>query len=52
MFFSVIVPIFNTKVEYLEKCLQMINDQICQDFECLIINDGSTEQDVITHLKQ
>lgn len=39
---SIIVPIYNV-VEYLEKCVQSIFNQTFQDFELLLIDDGSTD---------
>lgn len=40
--FSIIVPIFNVE-SYLNECLTSIRQQIYPDFECLLINDGSTD---------
>jgi glycosyltransferase involved in cell wall biosynthesis len=45
--FSVIIPIFNTPVSYLEKCLTAIEQQIYQEFECILINDCSTNKQTI-----
>lgn len=39
---SVIVPVYNTE-KYLKKCLESIIHQTYQDFEIVIINDGSTD---------
>lgn len=39
---SVIVPIYNTK-DYLEVCLESILSQDFQDFELILIDDGSTD---------
>ena len=39
---SVIVPVYNTE-KYLKKCLDSIVKQIYQDFEVIIVNDGSTD---------
>jgi len=39
---SVIVPVYNTK-KYLKKCLDSIIKQTYQDFEIIIVNDGSTD---------
>lgn len=40
---SVIVPVYNCEL-YLEQCLGSIVGQRCQDFEVLLINDGSTDR--------
>jgi glycosyltransferase involved in cell wall biosynthesis len=42
MRFSIIVPVYNVQ-DYLEKCLQSLLNQSFEDFEILIINDGSTD---------
>lgn len=39
---SIIVPIFNAE-KYLHQCLDSILSQSYENFECLLINDGSTD---------
>lgn len=39
---SVIVPVYNTE-KYIEKCLQSIINQTIQDFEIIVVDDGSTD---------
>lgn len=39
---SVIIPVYNVE-NYLEKCLQSILEQSFNDYEIIIINDGSTD---------
>lgn len=39
---SIIVPVFNVK-QYLPKCINSILQQTFQDFELLLIDDGSTD---------
>lgn len=39
---SVIVPVFN-KAKYLEKALETIVNQTFQDFECILVDDGSDD---------
>lgn len=39
---SVVVPVYNTE-KYLKKCLESIIKQTYQDFEVIIVNDGSTD---------
>lgn len=41
--YSIIVPVYNAE-EYLEKCLNSILKQTNQDFEVIVINDGSTDK--------
>ncbi|MDO4499722.1 MAG: glycosyltransferase family 2 protein [Erysipelotrichaceae bacterium] len=42
---SVIVPIYNVE-KYVEKCLKSIQGQSLNDFECLVINDGTKDNSV------
>ena len=43
MFFSVLVPVYNTS-EYLRECLDSIVSQTFQDFELVLLDDGSTDE--------
>jgi glycosyltransferase involved in cell wall biosynthesis len=49
--FSVIIPIFNIDIIYLKQCLDSVYKQTYQDFECLLVNDCSTNLDTITFLQ-
>ena len=40
--FSIIVPIYNAE-RYLYECFRSIQVQICQDFEVILVDDGSTD---------
>jgi glycosyltransferase involved in cell wall biosynthesis len=40
---SLIIPVYNTQ-SYLEACFESIKAQRYQDFEVILINDGSTDQ--------
>lgn len=40
--FSIIVPLYN-KEQYLEACLKSLQEQTEQSWECIIVNDGSTD---------
>lgn len=39
---SIIVPCYN-QAQYLDECLQSVLDQTYKDWECIIVNDGSTD---------
>lgn len=39
---SIIVPCYN-QAEYLGECLQSVLDQTFQDWECIVVNDGSSD---------
>ena len=39
---SIIVPIYNVE-PYLAKCIDSILEQTYKDFECILVNDGSTD---------
>lgn len=40
--FSVIVPVYNVE-KYISKCLDSILGQSCDDFEIIVVNDGSPD---------
>ena len=40
--FSIIVPVYNTE-KYLNRCLESIEKQTLDDYEVIIVNDGSTD---------
>lgn len=42
MRFSVIVPVYNVK-DYLPECMDSLLRQACQDFEIILVDDGSTD---------
>lgn len=47
---SIIIPVYNTG-DILNKCLQSLLSQIYVDWECIIIDDCSTDKNTITILK-
>ena len=40
---SVIVPCYNQSI-YMDECLQSVLDQTYQNWECIIVNDGTITQ--------
>lgn len=40
--FSILIPVYN-KEKFVDKCLQSIINQSYKNFECIIIDDGSTD---------
>lgn len=43
---SVLLPVYNTPEPYLRECIESILNQSLADFELLIINDASTDENV------
>lgn len=39
---SIVVPIYNVE-NYLRECLDSIKNQTYKNFECIMVNDGSTD---------
>lgn len=46
MTFSIVVPIYNVE-KYLERCIDSILAQTFQDYELLLVNDGSTDNSAV-----
>ena len=44
MLFSVILPVYNTNIGMLERCLKSVYEQTFQNYELIIIDDGSNEK--------
>lgn len=40
--FSIIIPVYNVE-PYLRKCLDSVFNQTCRDWECICVDDGSTD---------
>lgn len=41
--YSIIVPVFNSEL-YLDACLESISNQKLQNYEVLLVDDGSTDK--------
>ena len=39
---SIIIPVYNTE-KYLRRCIDSVLHSACDDFEILLVNDGSTD---------
>ena len=42
--FSIIIPVYNTQIPFLKDCFQSIKDQSYNNYEVIIIDDGSNEE--------
>ncbi|MBR4880374.1 MAG: glycosyltransferase family 2 protein, partial [Clostridia bacterium] len=42
MLISVIIPVYNVK-EYIEKCVESVIDPVFDDYEIILVDDGSTD---------
>ncbi len=40
--FSILIPVYNSAL-YIEQCIKSIKNQSYKNFECIIVNDGSTD---------
>ena len=49
---SILVPVYNPPLPFLEECLQSVLNQEARNWELVITNDGSTNQAVNTYLNQ
>jgi glycosyltransferase involved in cell wall biosynthesis len=48
---SVLIPVYNTKPEYLDECLKSVyNQNLSVDYEVIIINNESTDKDTNSYL--
>lgn len=42
-FISIIIPVYNVE-SYIEKCLNSVLEQSYKEFECILVDDGSTDK--------
>lgn len=50
--FSIVVPVYNTPSEWLDKCVSSVIQQTFPGWECLLSDDGSTNQETIKTLSK
>ena len=41
---SIIIPVYNTPIEYIQECVDSIDLQTFKDYEVIIVNDGSNDE--------
>lgn len=41
--FSIIIPVYNVQM-YLEQCIRSVSEQTYEDYELILVDDGSTDQ--------
>ena len=44
MFVSIIIPVYNTKIEYVDNIIENICSQTCSDYEVIFVDDGSEKK--------
>lgn len=49
---SIITPVFNTPVAWLEECVQSVLDQIYEEWELILIDDNSDEPELLSLLPE
>jgi GT2 family glycosyltransferase len=48
---SIITPVFDPPLWALEKCVDSVLNQTCEDWEFIVVDDASTNRDVSTYIK-
>lgn len=41
---SIVIPVYNTPIEYIQECVDSIESQTFKEYEVIIVNDGSNEE--------
>ena len=48
---SIIIPVYNPKIEEFKECIKSIKDQTYKNYEICIVDDCSSEKEIIEYLK-
>ncbi len=52
MFLSIIIPVYNTKPQFIKECLDSIDSiKIPETYEVVVVNDGSKNEETLHYLK-
>ena len=43
---SIVVPVYNTNIEYFRQCIKSLVSQTYENIEILIVDDGSKDENV------
>lgn len=46
---SIIVPVYNTEIEYFQKCMESLTTQTYKNIEIIIVDDGSKKENVVLY---
>jgi len=49
--FSIIIPVYNTQPELLQKCLESVLRQSYRNWELILVNDASTQKNTLKYLR-